>query len=125
MATEFMLRRADGDNFGTFDEVKRLIRRYFPNAEFSWTTNGLEKIEQARKHGIEMPAAFLPALENLPSLLEGVATGDDFHVTFGLGHEEPVCCIFTTARGLDPSLQSGLAALEKFAGAEFQISASE
>jgi hypothetical protein len=61
-------------------------------------------------------------METLPSLREGVAAAPDYHVTFGLGHEEPVLCLYVTPRGRAPELDRGLAALEAEAGAEFQVS---
>jgi hypothetical protein len=57
----------------------------------------------------------------LPALLEGVAEGPEFHVTFGLGNEEPVACLYVTPRGLSPELERGLAALEAEAGPEFGV----
>ena len=64
-------------------------------------------------------------METLPSLLEGVAEGDEFCVTFGLGTEEPVSCLYVTPHGLAPELDRGLAALEAEAGVEFKVSGTE
>ncbi len=125
MATEYSLRRADGRPFGTFDEVQALIRRAFPDVEFGWTTSGLEKLRLAKERGIELPPQLRQALESLPSLLEGVAESEEYHVTFGLGHEEPVTCLYVTPRGMAPELDRGLAALEAVAGAEFKGSGDE
>src|SRR5262245_12625753 len=125
MATEYTLRQADGHPFGTFDQVQAMIRRLFPNVEFGWTTSGPEKLRMARERGIELPPPIRQALETLPSLLEGVAEGDDYHVTFGLGHQEPVPCLYVTPRGLAPEVDRGLAALEAEAGAQFKVSGEE
>jgi hypothetical protein len=125
MATEYTLRRADGQSFGSFEQVQALIRRLFPSVEFFWTTSGVEKIRQAEQRGIELPLHIRQWMETLPSLLEGVAEGEEFHVTFGLGYEEPVSCLYVTPRGLAPELDRGLAALEAEAGAEFKVSGTE
>jgi hypothetical protein len=125
MATEYTLRRVDGQPFGSFAQVQALIRRLFPAVEFFWTTSGAEKIRQAEERGIELPPHIRQWMEALPSLLEGVAEGDDFHVTFGLGHAEPVSCLYMTPCGLAPELDRGLAALEAEAGAEFKVSGTE
>ena len=93
MATEFTLRRSDGGDFGSFEQAKRLIQRHFPTAQFAWTTSGLEKIRLAEERGVTLPANIRQMMESLPSLLEGVAAGDEFHVWFGLGYQEPVECL--------------------------------
>jgi hypothetical protein len=125
VATEYTLRRADGRPFGSFDEVQALIRRAFPGVEFGWTTSGPEKLRLAKERGIEFPPQLSQALEALPSLLEGVAEGEEYHVTFGLGYEEPVAYLYVTPRGMAPELDRGLAILEAEAGAEFKVSGEE
>lgn len=125
MATELTLRRADDQPFGSFEQVQELIRTHFPMVEFFWTTSGLEKIALASERGITFPPEIMAYLPGLPSLLEGVAEGDDFHVTFGLGHVEPVPCLYCTPHGVSPELDRGLSALEAFVGATFQISGDE
>jgi hypothetical protein len=122
MATEYTLRRADGQPFGTLEEVQAIIRRLFPNVKFYWTTSGAEKLRLAKERGIELPPMIREMCERLPSLLEGVAEGKAYHVTFGLGHQEPVDCLYVTPRGTAAKLQKGLAALESLAGAEFRVS---
>jgi hypothetical protein len=125
MATEYTLRRADGRPFGSFEQVQALIRRQFPSVEFFWTASGPEKVRLAEERGVELPPHIRRWMETLPSLLEGVAEGDGFHVTFGLGAEEPVPCLYATPRGLAPELDRGLSALEAAAGAVFKVSGSE
>jgi hypothetical protein len=125
MATEYTLRRADGQPFGSFEQVQARIRELFPTVEFFWTASGPEKIAQAAERGITFPPAILAYLPDLPSLLEGVAEREEYHVTFGLGHEEPVRCLYVTPRGDGPELDRGLAALEADAGAVFQVSGEE
>src|SRR5262249_46337904 len=71
----------------------------------------------AAERGITFPPEILAYLPSLPSLLEGVAEGDEFHVTFGLGHQEPVPCLYVTPLGDAPELERGLAALAADAGA--------
>jgi hypothetical protein len=122
MATEYTLRRADEQPFGSFEQVQSRIRELFPSVEFHWTTSGPDKIAQAAKRGINLPPAIMEMLRGLPSLLEGVAEGKGFHVTLGLGHQEPVDCLYVTPRGDAPELERGLAALETDAGAKFKVS---
>jgi hypothetical protein len=125
VATEYTLRRAGGRPFGTFDEVQALIRRAFPEVEFGWTASAPEKPRLAKERGIEFPPQLRQALESLPSLLEGVGEGEEYHVTFGQGHEEPVPCLYVTPRGMAPELDRGLAMLEAEAGAEFKVSGDD
>ena len=125
MATEYTLQRADGRPFGSFEQVQTLIRRLFPSVEFFRTTSGPEKVRQAEERGVVLPPHIRQWMEALPSLLEGVAEGDGFHVRFGLGTEEPVSCLYVEPRGLAPELERGLAALEAEAGAEFKVSGTE
>lgn len=122
MATELTLRRADAQSLGSFEQVQELIRTHFPTVEFFWTTSGLEKIALASERGITFPPEIMAYLPGLPSLLEGVAEGDDFHVAFGLGHLEPVPCLYCTPRGDSRELHRGLSALEAFAGSTFKMS---
>ena len=125
MATELTLRRADAQSLGSFEQVQELIRTHFPTVEFFWTTSGLEKIALASERGITFPPEIMAYLPGLPSLLEGVAEGDDFLVTFGLGHIEPVQCLYCTPLGDSPELDRGLKGLEAFTGTAFQISGEE
>src|SRR3954471_12112442 len=122
MATEYTLRRADGRAFGAFDQGQALIRRLFPAVEFFWTEGGPDKVRQADANGVELAPHIRQWMMTLPALVEGVAEGPDFHVTFGLGTEEPVACLYVTPRGLGPELERGLAALEAEAGAELKVS---
>ncbi|MBA4064245.1 MAG: hypothetical protein C0501_11125 [Isosphaera sp.] len=122
MATECTLRRADGRPFGSFAEVQALIHRLFPAVVFGWTTSGPDKLRIAKERGVEFPPVIRESLETLPSLLEGVAEGDGYHVTFGLGHEEPVACLYVTPRGNAPELGRGLTGLEAAAGARLELS---
>jgi hypothetical protein len=122
MATEYTLQRADGRPFGSFAEVQALIGRLFPMVEFFWTTSGPEKVRQAEANGVNLPPHIRAWMETLPSLLEGVAEGDGFHVSFGLGFKEPVACLYCTPRGDAPELERGLAALEAEAGAALKVS---
>ncbi|HEY2416249.1 MAG TPA: hypothetical protein VGI40_28670 [Pirellulaceae bacterium] len=124
MATEFTLQRPDGAPLGTFNEVQTMIRRHFPSVQFSWTTSGLEKLKLAKERGLELPPEIRKACESLPSLLEGSAGGTSYQIAFGLGHEEPVCCLYVEPRGDHQELLSGLAAMEKEVGAAFRISGS-
>jgi hypothetical protein len=125
MATEYTLRRADGQPFGSFEQVQALICRLYPSVEFFWTSSGTEKVRQAEERGVELPPHIRQWMETLPSLLEGVAQGDGFHVRFGLGTEEPVTCLYIEPRGSGPELERGLTALEDEAGAELKVSGAE
>lgn len=122
MATEYTLRRCDGLPFGTFNDVQSLIRRVFPDVKFGWTASGAEKLRLAKERGIELPAQLRVALETLPALLEGVAAGQGYRVSFGLGHEEPVSCLYITPRGDSAELERRLTGLQAAAGTKFTVS---
>lgn len=121
MATEYTLRRADGHAFGTFEQVESRLRELLPTVQFAWTTSGQEKIKMAEENGITLPPQLMEVLPTLPSLREGVAEGNEFHVTFGLGHQEPVECLYVTPRGNAKMLQQALKALESDAESEFSV----
>jgi hypothetical protein len=125
MATEYILRRADGQAFGTFEQAQAIIRIQFPTVRFAWTPSGLEKIRIAEQRGVKLPHQIHEILKNLPALMEGVAEGDGYHVTFGLGEKEPVSCLYVTPRGDAAVLVRGLTELETEAGAEFEVSLGE
>ena len=125
MATEYTLKRADGQPFGTFAEVEARIRKLFPAVEFWWTRSGAEKIRIARERGVEMPAELRALVEKLPPLREGVAESPDYHVTFGLGATEPVTCLCIVPRGMSEEMGQGLAALEADAGAELKVATDD
>ncbi len=125
MATEYTLKRGSGKPFGSFAEVQALIRGAFPTVQFAWATSGQEKLKLAKERGIDLPPFIRQSLETLPSLLEGTVSGKDFHVTFGLGHEEPVACLYVTPRGESAELERGLDELKKAVEAEFKVSGEE
>jgi hypothetical protein len=125
MAAEYTLRRADGQPFGSFEQVQGLIRRHFPAVEFAWMASGAERLRAAAERGVEVPPDLVPYLENLPSLLEGYVRGDGYHVTFGLGYEEPVVRLYATPRGVADEMYRGLAGLEAEAGDEFKFSGDD
>ena len=116
MATEFTLRRGDGRPLGTFAEVQAVLGRLFPGVEFWWTTTGPEKIRQAAEHGGEMLPMIREAVENLPSMLDGICFGDGFIVESSLGPTEPVTELYVQPRGHAAELDHRPTALE----AEYQ-----
>lgn len=123
MATEYLLQRADGAPLGSFEDVAAYLQTLFPSIEFAWTPSGAEKLAALP------PAAALPqlrqVLERLPSLLEGTAEGEGFHVVFNLGFEEPVVQLFVVPHGDAPELLSGLEALAAAAEAEYVVAREE
>jgi hypothetical protein len=125
MATEYTLKRADGQAFGTFAEVEARIRQLFPAVEFWWSRSGAEKIRMARERGVEMPEELRRLVEKLPPLREGVAESPDYHVTFGLGPAEPVTCLCVVPRGMAEEMDRGLAALEADAGAQLKVATDD
>jgi hypothetical protein len=40
--------QADDRPLGSRDEVREILRRYFPDAEFGWAASGAEKLERFR-----------------------------------------------------------------------------
>src|SRR3954451_11470968 len=100
MATEYWLRRADGQPFGSFAHAQALIRREFPAVEFSWTTSGPELIRRAEASGAAVTPDLRQPLEGVPSVLEGYVEGAGFSATFNLGVGEPVTCLRVTPLGL-------------------------
>lgn len=125
MAIEFTLRRVDKQPFGTLEQVQSQLRELFPSVQFHWTGSGQAKIAMAAERGITFPPELAEALKDLPSLLEGYVEGNGFHLTLGLGHQDPVNCLYVTPRGDAPELSHGLAALEAYAGAELKVSGEE
>ncbi len=125
MATELALERDDKGEIGSFAEVRAIIEAVFPEVQFGWTTSGLEKLRIAAERGIEFPPAMRASLEKLPSLLEGRAALADALVEFGLGYEEPVCCLYVTPRGDATDLAERLSALERAVGGQFVSSGEE
>lgn len=119
MATEYLLQRADGAPLGSFEDVAAYLQSLFPSIEFAWTPSGAEKLAA-------LPPEALPqlrqVLERMPSLLEGTAEGEGFHVVFNLGFEEPVTQLFVVPLGEAPELLAGLEALAAEAEAEYVVS---
>src|SRR5262249_41521891 len=114
--------RGDGQPLGTFEQVQAMIRDLFPSAQFGWTLSGPERVRISQERGQPLPAELRQRLESLPSIFEGVAEGEGYRVTFGLGDDEGVACLRVTPLGSAQELQSGLAALESAAGASFELS---
>jgi hypothetical protein len=116
------LRRADGRPLGSLNEVEALIRGLFPDVRFAWAPSGPERIRNCEERGHPLPNEIRQRLEGVPSVLEGVAEGEGYRVTFGLGHRDPVERLLVTPLGNGLELRSGMVALEAEAGAEFQAS---
>jgi hypothetical protein len=125
MATELALEREDKGPLGRFAEVQAMIRKFFPEVVFGWTTSGQEKLRIAHERGITVPEAIRQSCERLPSLLEGQAEFGDAFVSFGLGYQEPVRCIYVEPRGDSVDFHERLAALESAVGGKFVISGQE
>ena len=125
MATEYALERTDASPIGSLDDVQALIRSVFDSVAFAWTQSGPDKLKLAEERGIEFPPALAKSLETLPSLLEGQAVGDGWHIAFGLGHSEPVMCVYLTPRDPDNMLETQLSALESAIGGTIVISGEE
>jgi hypothetical protein len=123
MATELALERADGSPIGAFADVQAIIEKVFPGVKFWWTASGQEKLRIAAERKIVIPDVVRQSLEKLPSLLEGRLTGDDFAIEFGLGHKEPVWCIYVTPRG--KGMDGKLADLERSVSGQFVVSGEE
>ena len=125
MATEFALEREDASAIGSLDDVQALIRSVFDSVQFAWTQSGPEKLKLAQERGIEFPAALAKSLETVPSLLEGLAVGGNWQISFGLGHSEPVMCIYLTTHDPDNALDAQLTALEAAVGGKIAVSGDE
>ncbi len=125
MATEYALERKDKEPIGTFEQVQQLILSAFPTTRFYWTVPGAEKLRIAAERGIKMPPELEKVLQTLPSLHEGVYEDDEVLVSFGLGHKEPVMCLYIEPRGDSATLTSQLSALEVGAGGTLVVSGEE
>jgi hypothetical protein len=121
LATEYTLRRPDGQPLGSFAEVQALLRRLAPGVEFGWTTGGTEKVRQAAENGVELPDDIRRWMESLPALLEGAVETEEYLVTIGLGHEEPVPFLVCEPHGEGAELERLLAALEAEVGGELMV----
>ena len=125
MATEYALERADATPIGSFDDVQGLIRSIFDSVTFAWTQSGPEKIKLAKERGIEFPPALAKSLAISPSLLEGRAAGSGWQISFGLGHSEPVMCLYLTSSDPRNALETQLSALESVIGGTIVICGDE
>ena len=113
MATELALECHDKTPLGSLADVQDIIRDIFPEVKFGWTTSGPEKLRIAAERGITLPPQLAKILETLPSLLEGRHEAEEYFVEFGLGHEDPVLCLYVTPRGDGAELTNRLSALEE------------
>ncbi|MEM6855015.1 MAG: hypothetical protein AAF593_11465 [Planctomycetota bacterium] len=125
MATEFALERTDNKEIGSIVDVQAIICSIFPDTKFAWTTSGSEKLRLAAERGVELPSAIRKSLEKLPALLEGQAKFGEAVVQFGLGHQEPIYCVYVSHRGDAPKIKEKLSALEHAVGGKFVISGEE
>lgn len=74
----------------------------------------------AAERGIRFPPELRESLESLPSVLEGVAEGPSWSVTFGLGHDDPLTELIVEARAHATELDSGMLAIENAIGTAFR-----
>jgi hypothetical protein len=121
LATEHVISFKDCRPLGTVEAIQSLIRTHFPSAQFRRTTSGQEKLRIAKERGIEFPPALRASLESLPSLVEGVAEGAGWHVTFGLGPGDPLAELVVEPRGDHADVDAGLRAIERALGLTFRV----
>jgi hypothetical protein len=122
MATEFLLRAADEQPLGSFEQVQSLLLEIFPETKFNWSSSGPEKLKLAEQHGVEFPRELKKSLETLPAFYQGIYVKGQNCVHFVLGEAEPVTCLYVTPRGDADELDSALTRLEQKIGGEFEIS---
>lgn len=125
MSTEYALERSDKLPIGSFDDVQSIIRAILPTVTFGWTKSGADKLRIANERGIELPAPIREVLETLPSLLEGQAEVEGSCVTFGLGYDEPVKCLYVTPHGSSSLIELAMAELEVQIDGKFVVSGEE
>lgn len=121
MATEYVISFRDNRPLGSIEAIQSMIRMHFPAVQFRRTTSGQEKLRIAKERGIEFPPALRASLESLPSLVEGTAEGPGWHVTFGLGHLDPLTELVVEPHGDHEDVVAGLRAIEKALDSTFRV----
>ena len=125
MATEYVISFRDNRVLGSLSEIQSLIREHFPSVQFHWTTSGAEKLRLAKERGVELPQEIRDVLNNLPSLLEGVAEGLGWDIMFGLQHMDPLRELIIEPRGDDAAMDAGIRAIEQVLGTSFRVYGEE
>ena len=108
-----------GDNgvpVGTLESVQARLSRLFPGAIFEWSPSGVQKLADLDARGIEIPAAVRSLLQVLPSTLGGELDDGALNVTFNIGSNDVVLCVWVTVGGDEVTAAAALARLKATPG---------
>lgn len=101
----------DGQPLGSFESVAAELTGMFRGLTFEWSRNGAANLAIADERGIEMPDMVRRVIAAQKSSL-GAALDDGLvDVSFNLGSEEPVGCVWATVGGEPVLARAALARL--------------
>jgi hypothetical protein len=103
----------DGSPMGTFASVQAQLIGMFPGLVFKWSSSGIQKLADIDSRGIELPSIVRRTLEAQPSSLCGSLDDGRMLVTFNVGSNQPVICIWVTVSGDNHTVGVALALLER------------
>lgn len=77
MSLDATLSRIDGLPLGDRQTIVRIFEQHFSGIFFDWSPSGMDRIEAARRQGIEFPPPLREAMENIPRSFRGDWNGPD------------------------------------------------
>lgn len=77
MPWEVTLQRIDGQPLGELAALRTCIESALPAIQYHTEPSGLEKLEAAKKMGVEFPDVLRTHFENPPAKLNAVFTADN------------------------------------------------
>lgn len=99
MPWEVTIRRRDHQSMGEVDALRTSIQNAIPDIQYHMEPSGLEKIEAARKMGVEFPEVLRKHFENLPAKLHALYIAENLTVTIYGFETQPLLRLHAEIRG--------------------------
>ncbi len=99
MPWEVTLQRIDRQSMGDLTVLRTCIETAVPDIQYHTEPSGLEKLEAAKKMGVEFPDVLRTHFENLPAKLNAVYTAEGLMVRIYGFESQPLTRLHAEIRG--------------------------
>jgi hypothetical protein len=101
MPWEVTLQRIDRQHMGELTALRTCIESAVPDIQYHTEPSGLEKLEAAKKMGVEFPDVLRTHFENLPATLNAVYTAENLMVRIYGFESQPLTKLHAEIRGCE------------------------
>jgi hypothetical protein len=99
MPWEVTLQRIDGQPMGELSALRTRIESAVPDIQYHTEPSGLERLEAAKKMGVQFPDVLITHFENLPAKLNAVYTAKNLMVRIYGFESQPLTRLHAEVRG--------------------------